>query len=46
MTGRPPPTRAEAGWHLADGPFAYVDGGIVPGTVDYDIAADETERPT
>jgi len=36
--GRPLPRSAAAIWHLPDGAFTYVEGGFVPGTVEYNVA--------
>lgn len=38
VDGRPLPGPAGATWHLPHGPFTYVEGGFVPGSVRYNLA--------
>ena len=38
VEGRPFPGPAEVTWDLDDGPFTYIRGGFVPGSVRYDVA--------
>jgi hypothetical protein len=38
---RPVPTRGQAVWHLPEGPFAYVDFVIQPGSFAYDVEPGE-----
>ncbi len=40
--GRPAPTRASAIWHLPAGPFTYIDGRFLPGTIRYNIGPNGT----
>ena len=35
--GQPLPEPGAAIWHLADGPFTYAKGGVVPATVVYNV---------
>lgn len=35
--GRPLPTRAQAIWHLPDGPMSYAEGRFAPDSIEYDI---------
>ena len=37
VDGRPLPGPTGATWHLEDGPFTYIEGGFVPGTVRYNL---------
>jgi hypothetical protein len=37
VDGRRLPRPGGATWHLAEGPFTYVEGGFVPGSVVYDV---------
>ena len=39
---RPVPGPARATWHLADGPFTYIEAGFVPGTITYNAEARNT----
>lgn len=38
VEGRPLPTAVQAVWHLADGPFAYADFRLSPGTVAFNVS--------
>jgi hypothetical protein len=37
VDGRQLPTAAQAVWHLPEGPFAYVDFRLVPGTLAFNV---------
>jgi hypothetical protein len=42
VAGRRLPGPSAAIWHLPEGPFTYVEGGVVPDSVEYDVTADGT----
>jgi hypothetical protein len=41
VDGRPRPTRGRAVWHPPEGPFAYADFRILPGSFAFDVAPGE-----
>jgi hypothetical protein len=41
VDGRPFPGPASAVWQLPDGPFTYIEGNFVPGSVRYNVAPGE-----